>query len=132
MKFQVESKESIAEAVYIYDALQNRKPFLDQLMEGLEEFQLGKACHLFPRVFQPLFVSEKCKPEDVLQILYTESTMGDRQQVLYEYLRQFLMECDHDGEHHYELKNILYKYIFQLSVLSSVCIASGLPHVHDR
>lgn len=101
MKFQVERKESIAEAIYTYDALQKRKPFLDQFVEGLEEFQLGKACHLFPQVFQPLFVSKKCTPEDVLKILYTEGTMGEQQQVLYDYLRQFLMECNHDGEHHY-------------------------------
>ena len=97
----MERKESIAEAIYIYDTLQKRKPFLDQLVEGLEEFQLGKACHLFPHVFQPLLVSEKCKPEDVLKILYTEGTMGEQQQVLYEYLKQFLMECNHDGEYHY-------------------------------
>ena len=104
MKFQVERKESVAEAtctcMYSYDAVQKRKPFLDQLVEGLEEFQFGKPCHLLPHVFLPISVSKKCKPDSVLKVLYI-GTMGKQQQVLSEYLRKFLMECTHDGEHRY-------------------------------
>ncbi len=91
----MERKESNAEAIYTYDALQKRKPFLDQLMEGLEVFHLGTAC----RLFEPLFVSTKeCTPEDVLQILQTDEVLGDRQQVICQYLKQFLVECNHNGK----------------------------------
>lgn len=51
-------KASISEALYRWDAIQKRKPFLDQWMEGLEGFQLATAVRLSPDVFQSLFLSD--------------------------------------------------------------------------
>ena len=63
-------EESISEALYIYDALQKRKPFLDQLMDGLEELQVANAMRLFPDVFEPSFVSgNNFEPQAVINIL---------------------------------------------------------------
>lgn len=62
----MELKASISEGIYTYDVLQKRKPFLDQIMEGIQEFQLAKCIKMFPDIFEPLFVnSGKCEAKDV-------------------------------------------------------------------
>ena len=44
-----------------------RKPFLDQLMEGLQDFKLADCIKMFPKVFEPMFVnSGKCEAKDVI------------------------------------------------------------------
>ena len=97
MIFLDREKGKYCRSYITYDALQKRKPFLDQLMEGLEEFLLGTATRLFPHLFQPLFVSvKKYEPEDVIQILCPNETLRDCQQVVYQYLKEFLRECDHN------------------------------------
>ena len=89
--FQIERKETIAEALFIYDAPQKRKPFLDQLFEGLVEFKLGAAICNFPQLFEPLFVNtRKLEPKHVVQILNTVPVkLNEYQQLVYGYLTQF-------------------------------------------
>ena len=96
---QIENKESISEALCTYDALQKRMPFLDQLMEGLQEFKLTSAMKVFPDVFEPLFVgTDKCDPQDVINILHPKTLMTDSEQCVYQHLQRFLMGCNQSGE----------------------------------
>ena len=91
-------KASISEAIYTYDALQKRKPFLDQMMEGLEEFQVATAMRLFPDVFEPLFVSRGAyEPQDVINILRSKITMTHDEEVVYNFLKRFISECTPTG-----------------------------------
>ena len=96
---QIENKESISEALCTYDALQKRMPYLDQLMEGLQEFKLASAMKAFPDVFEPLFVAtDKCAPQDVINILRPKTPMTDSEQGVYQHLQRFLMGCNQSGE----------------------------------
>lgn len=82
----METKQNIAEALCTYDALQKQKPFLDQLMDRLDEFQLKTAIRLFPDVFRPLFVNEReCLPEDVIEILHPRIPMTTAGQSVYDF-----------------------------------------------
>lgn len=95
---QIEIRDSIAEALYTYDALQKRKPFLDQLMEGLQEFELSSAMQVFPDIFEPLFVcAQKSMPQDVINILHIRTPMTDAEQVVYDFLELFIRECNPTG-----------------------------------
>ena len=71
-------------------------PYLDQLMERLKEFKLANA---FPDVFKPLFVAtDKCAPQDVINILRPKTAMTDSEQCVYQHLRRFLVGCNQSGE----------------------------------
>ena len=100
ISLQIENKAGISEALLTYDALQKRKPFLDHMMEGLGDFGIVNAMQLFPEVFEPLFVRKsKCEPQDVISILQPTKAMTDREQVVYQYLQRFIMECNEEGEY---------------------------------
>ena len=95
---QIELKASISEAIYTYDALQKRKPYLDQLMEGLEDFQLAASVRLFPSVFEPLFVNQgRCEAHDVLKIIHHKPRLSDREMIILNHVKRFVTECDTNG-----------------------------------
>lgn len=99
---QIELKASICEAIYTYDVIQKRKPYLDQIMEGLQDFQLSDLLKMFPSVFEPVFVNNgKCDPFDVVNILdYKPSTELSREEArVLDYLKRFLTtECSKKGK----------------------------------
>lgn len=92
-------KASISDAIYTYDVLQKRKVFLDQIMEGLEDFHLATTMRLFPAVFESLFVdANQWKPQEVIDILQpTKVEMTDAEQMVYNFLKRFITECNPKG-----------------------------------
>lgn len=94
-------KASISEALYRWDAIQKRKPFLDQWMEGLEGFQLATAVRLFPDVFQSLFLSDdQYESQAVIDILHPKMPMTDEEEAVYVFLK-FITECSRSGMYMY-------------------------------
>lgn len=103
-------KASISEALYRWDAIQKRKPFLDQLMEGLEEFQLATAIRLFPDVFQSLFLSDdQYESQAVIDILHPKMPMTDGEEAVYAFLKKFIAECSHSGMYMYLILHVTWQ-----------------------
>ena len=95
---QIEMKASICEALYTYDALQKRKPYLDQIMEGLEDFQLATCMKMFPATFEPLFVNcGRCQPSDVISILHHKPDLSGPEIAVFDHLKRFLTQCSTTG-----------------------------------
>ena len=95
-------KASISKALYRWDAIQKRQPFLDQLTEGLEEFQLATAIRLFSDVFRSLFLGDnQYKSQAVIDILHPKTPMTDEEEAVYAFLKKFITECSHSGMYMY-------------------------------
>ena len=95
---QIEMKASICEALYTYDALQKRKPYLDQMMEGLDDFKLAACMKMFPTTFEPLFVNTgSFQPSDVISILHHKPDMSGPELAVFTHLKHFLTKCTTTG-----------------------------------
>ena len=49
---QEENQEKIHQSLLVYDALIKRKPFLDNLSEGLEVFKIKTIISSYPKLFE--------------------------------------------------------------------------------
>ena len=111
-------KQSISEALYTYNALLKRKPFLDQLMDGLEEIQVGSAMRRYLGVFEPLFVSAyEFTPQDVMGILHPRLPMTQSESAVYNLLKRFITECNQEGI-------IMYVFVHLLGVWATCMLVT--------
>jgi len=65
----------------VYDALIKRKPFLDNLNEGLEVFNMKTIISSYPKMFEKKFIGRTCPihSREVKDIIKTESPPGTNQ-----------------------------------------------------
>ena len=76
---QEENQEKIHQSLLVYDALIKRKPFLDNLSEGLEVFKIKTIISSYPKLFEKKFIRRTYPVNscEIKEIIKTASPLGN-------------------------------------------------------
>ena len=119
----------------MYDAILKRKAFLDQIMEGLEDFQLATALRIFPAVFEPIFTAGSFESQDVIDILQPKVSMTGEEQAVFDFLQRFITDCNATGNDGMPRKTViaLLSLLQLCSELQQLLkYITGSPHIHGN
>ena len=89
------------QSLLIYDALIKRKPFLDNLSEGLEIFKIKTIMLSYPKMFEKKFIGMTCavnsrEVKDIIKVASPPGTHPIKLQLLHS-LGVFIDESSEEG-----------------------------------